>query len=275
MPEPRLEARLDARLVRVDFPGVEIEHGGLAIELVDAAHAPVDHAGREQAQVAAACNGQGHGLARQVHVQRGQGELADGATLALDVVGEAFGAGDAVVVVVDGENARIVGEAFLDEDVQGPQGLACDGITRGAVAQDRTARDVFEGGLGQAQVLAEGVGTEIVDKLVPKPVAGHLVTGVRKLSDQHGETLSHPAEHKERGLEAVLLQQVHDPVGIVHDPGRIDGPIVPIHHAFKGCDLEIVFDIYSQSILHFLSEGGKLLKNPFWTALLPDFGKLM
>jgi hypothetical protein len=39
--------------------------------------------------------------------------------------------------------------------------------------------------------------------------------------------------------------------------------------------LEVVLDVNCQRVPHFLSEGGKLLKNPFWTALLPDFGKLM
>lgn len=243
MPEARLEAGLDARLVGVDFPGMEIEHCRLAVDLVDAAHAPMDDPGRQQAQVAAPRDGQGQLLARQGHVQRGQGEFSDAAALAPDVVGETRGAGDAVVVVIDGENARIVDEAFLDEDVQGPQGLVGDGIARGAVAQDRAARDVLDGGLGQAQVLAEGVGTHVVDEFVPKPVAGHLVAGVRDLADQHGETLGHPAENEKGGLEAVLLQQVHDPAGVVLDARRVDCPVVPVDHAGEGGDLEVVFDV--------------------------------
>jgi hypothetical protein len=50
---------------------------------------------------------------------------------------------------------------------------------------------------------------------------------------------------------------------------------MPIHDSFEGGDLEVVFDVYSQSVPHAAPRRGKLLKNPFWTALLPDFEELM
>ena len=147
MPEARPESGLDARLLGIQFPRVKVEDRGLLIDLVDAVHAPIDDSRRQQTQVAAACDRQGQGFAWQGHVQRSQGKLTDCAIFALDVVREALGAGDAIVVVMDGEDARIVGKALLDEDVQGPQGPIGDGVARGAVAQHRNARDVLEDGL--------------------------------------------------------------------------------------------------------------------------------
>src|SRR5690606_21307340 len=55
VPEPRLRAGLaDARLLRIDFPWMEVEDAGLAVLAVDALDAPARNRIGQQPEVAAA-----------------------------------------------------------------------------------------------------------------------------------------------------------------------------------------------------------------------------
>lgn len=49
-----------------------------------------------------------------------------------------------VGIVVDGKNRGIVSKAKFLEDIQSPERLAGDRITRGAITKNRFADDVFE-----------------------------------------------------------------------------------------------------------------------------------
>src|SRR5207253_7041128 len=59
------------------------------------------------------------------------------------------------LVPAAGGDARIEGVAFFDQDLEGPDSIRRDGKARGAVAGDRRPGDVFQDGLGGADVGAE------------------------------------------------------------------------------------------------------------------------
>src|SRR5262249_38323689 len=107
----------EARLFRIDFPRVQIEHRRALFDAGHAAAAPARPAVGQDAEVAAAAD-------RQVHAAELYGRswnFEDRAAVARDDVRMPRRRRDAVAIVMDRVDARVVAVPFVDEHVERPQ----------------------------------------------------------------------------------------------------------------------------------------------------------
>ena len=142
----------EARLTGINFPGMEIHDHGLAVTRVDAMDRPACVPHRQQPQIAPARR-------REVvlpHFCGCHGDFANHPPRPkLTPVAETGCVGNSVPVMMNGEDARVVLEAFFGEDIECPQRLLHDRKRGRAEAQDLNPRSGLDGLLGLPQILTK------------------------------------------------------------------------------------------------------------------------
>src|SRR5262249_36414712 len=114
--DPTLAADLDARLSRIELPGMHVHERGLALT-VHAADAPAQVAVGQEAQVrAAAQRPVAAGGSRGTHRKLDERALA----VFADHEGESAGVRNPVEPNGDREDARVVAESAIEQHVEGP-----------------------------------------------------------------------------------------------------------------------------------------------------------
>jgi hypothetical protein len=108
--------------------------------------------------------------------------------------------GNAIDVVGDGENARVISETELGQDLQSPERLSRDREAWCAVSLNLRAARLFDRLLGAAGVFAELIRVEREDRAVPVGVARHLVATRHDLAHQLGLPFANPSQNEEGGL---------------------------------------------------------------------------
>src|SRR5262245_36018269 len=119
---------------------MEIERHGLPLDVIDLLDSPCSPSIWQQTEIATATDGKVH--AGDAYRRRRQ--LDKGTGRASKDVGVALGIGNAVSVVVNREDARIVLVAFFNEDVERPQARGHDRKAWRAKTGDGAADGVFE-----------------------------------------------------------------------------------------------------------------------------------
>ena len=105
---------------------------------------------------------------------------------------------DAVAVVVDRVDARIVADAELAEDVERPQRAVRDREERGAMANHAGPGEILQHLDRTLELGAEHLGPLGVDQGVRPAVGGDLVPGGGDVAHQGGMPLGGPSQHEER-----------------------------------------------------------------------------
>jgi len=154
------------------------------------------------------------------------------------------------IAMVDGKDARVVEESRILKDLNGPQGLVRDGVGGCPVADDRDARGVFQDLLGPGHVFLEPCRVLPVDDLVGEPVAGDLVALLMHPTDEVSMTLRDPPEAEKGRLDAVLIEKIEDPQGIVLHERRHEIPLILTDDTGEHMDLEILLYIDAQGVVH-------------------------
>ena len=117
VPEPRLPSSFKARLIGIEFPGVEVDNYRLPIPLVDCFDGPTSKPQREQSQIAATSD-------REIYLADPQGRgryFPDGSSRwEPSPVNPAGSVWDSIEVVMDGENTRIIFETLLSQNLKRP-----------------------------------------------------------------------------------------------------------------------------------------------------------
>src|SRR5689334_20464798 len=144
---------------------------------------------------------------------------------------------------MDREDARIVAEALLKQDVHGPEGLAHDRVARRAVADDLGAGDVLDGVPGASDVLAELRRGQGGDPAMVLAVGSQLVGGRADVPHQPGPALGDPAEREEGPLDAMPRAEVEEPARVPLDPGLVLAPPVPRTGLLESAYLEVILDV--------------------------------
>ena len=239
---------LHARLLRVDFPGVQVENEWLAFLAIDGLQGITAEPIGKQAKITAAGDGYFHAQKKG----RGNGVFAQTVGVA---VGEAGRVGNTVGVVVDGKNGGIVGEAEFLENIERPKGLGGDGVTGGTVAENGFANDVFQDGFDLGGVCAEFLRRHVVHLPVPIAVTADGVALIVDGLHQLGKPVGDPTDNEERGLGVVLGQQVQDFFGVAHYPLFHAVPVLGIDDVLEGGYLEVVFHVDGEVVADGLHEG--------------------
>src|SRR5262245_48194039 len=107
---------------------------------------------------------------------------------------------------------RVVAEAVLGEDIEGPCSLADDAERRRPVADDRLANDLLQGVLALANVVVELGRRQVVNALMVPAVAGDLVASEADGADEIGLLASELADKEEGGALIVPLKLIENPV---------------------------------------------------------------
>ncbi len=105
---------METGLCRIQFPRVQVENEALPFLLVDSLQGHLGEGIGEETEVTAA----GHRNIESAEVGGGERKFHEAA--ALQSVGKARCVRDAITVMADGENARVVGEVQFFQDVEGP-----------------------------------------------------------------------------------------------------------------------------------------------------------
>src|SRR5260370_39935030 len=91
-------------------------------------------------------------------------------------------AGYPIAIMRNGVNARIVSESALHQNLECPQRLCGDGVTRRAVNNWPNAAGIFDGAYGPFRVGLELGWSQVVDELVRIAVTADFVARMNNLS---------------------------------------------------------------------------------------------
>src|SRR5271168_889969 len=145
---------MDARLLGVQFPGVEVDADRLRLRAIDITDAPPCIEVRKEAHIRAA------GKRRAATAERNccHGKFRERACRSFHAEREARNTWHPVIGMVDGEDAGIILEAEFHQDIEGPQAALSDRETGGAIAPYLLATSIFQSPLGSDRILAELLG---------------------------------------------------------------------------------------------------------------------
>ena len=214
---------------------------------MDAAQEGRRKAQRVQAEIAAAAHGQSH-PAEAGH--RG-GKLPQRARGRVDTMDLQRRVGDAVAVMMNGENAGIDLEALLDQDLPGPERAPRDREAGSAIGCHAAAGDLLQDIPPQADVVAELGGRLLVNQAVRETVRGDFVAGGFDLADQRRVPLRGPTENEERRLEGVVLEQGQQPPRVSRDPARKSVPLLARNGGLERGNLKVLFHVDREGVDEF------------------------
>ena len=192
---------------------MEIEHRGLAIDVVDASNRPARNEIRQQAEIAAAAGGPVG--AEHAHGRHGELEHARRA-----LVRESRRVRHAVVIVANRIDARAVAISGLVDAVECPRVARPDREARRAVAADAATRNILQHGLRESDIGQEFAALLLGRAQVRKAMAGKLVTGIGDPADQVGIPLGDPAEREECRAHIGFVEQARGSDRCFARPGR-------------------------------------------------------
>lgn len=157
--------------------------------------------------------------------------------------------GDAVCIVVDGENRGVVGKPQLLQDIECPKGFAGDGITGGAIAKNWFTNDTFQYGFDFASISTKILRAEVVHLAVPVTMATDVVALTADGLHQLRESLGYPPDDKKSGLCLVLGKQGQNLPSVSNYPLLHGVPVLRVDNVLKGGNLEIVFHIDGEVVV--------------------------
>src|SRR5690606_4723433 len=144
---------------------------------------------------------------------------------------------------MDGKDTGIPGETELDEDVEGPERLARNGITGSAITPHGAAADILQNGFRFPGFLSKLVGALLKDQLMAISVGCNLMTSLMDIMYEIRIPLRYPPEDKKGCSDGVLIKQIQQSLRIGNHPG---GPLIPIlraNNVLEGGYVKIIFDI--------------------------------
>jgi hypothetical protein len=189
---------------------MQIDDGWLSLSPIKIPDAPAGIGIWEETQIPTASN-------REIgtpEAERRQRKFNQGGTaLSGDHIAKPGVTRNAIEVVPDGEDTRVIHKAFFPEHIQSPETLHGDRITRRAVAADGLTKSVFQQALRAPRLSAKLLGCLRVNASVRVTVRRHFMATRDKRTNQFGMPFHDPAQHKESGFCRVCIQQVEDTMG--------------------------------------------------------------
>src|SRR6266851_3529004 len=247
MAEPAEPADAHPRLVDVQLPGMEVDDGGLALPVIEMLDGASGHPVRQEPEVSAP----GDRQAASKHGDGREREFGDAVPVGDGhAVWKPWSVRDAVPIVSDGEDAGVVQEAGLPENLQAPESLPDHGERGGAVPDHGHAGGVLDRGLGLLQILGELQARLAVDHLVPIAVAGDFVASASDVLDERRVPVGDPAEDEEGSPDIGIVEDVEEALGRVHDATGQAGPLLRREGAGEDLRMEVLLDVERQRVLH-------------------------
>src|SRR5437870_3566289 len=101
---------------------------------------------------------------------------------------------DAVAMMTNREDARVIEVALFRENVERPFGSVSDRKARRTVADDRPTARHFEGDARAPEIVTKLARRQVVDELVMVAVRGDFVSGRGDLPDQLRKAIGDPSQ---------------------------------------------------------------------------------
>ena len=225
----------------IDFPRVEIKNKGTAF-VVDSPKCRLGEPIWKESEISAA--GNGYFSAKE---KRGGDRILHHIVIR-QFIRKSGGIRDAVHIMVDGEDTRIVPKTQLLQDVQRPERFLGDGVGWRPVAEDRATAHFFENRLGLVGILAEFLSGKVVDPAVEIAVAANHVAAIGDIPDQLRIPFRDPAHDKKGGLDAMGSEELQDLTGVSLDPAFLPMPILRLDNSLEGRDMVVVLNINGEVV---------------------------
>ena len=244
MTEHGARPALKARLMKIDFPGMEIEDEAAAFA-ARLPKRPLRVPLGKNAKITAA----GGGKIPWAQAHGGRRELVQAASLtALPLEGRLGREGHSIDVMMNGEDAGIIEKSLLREDLDSPKRPLDDGETGRSITDDGPAAGILNRGAGATRIGTKFAGRKIPDAAMPVAVAADFVTGGDDLAHDLREALGDPSENEKGGPGSVAAEKIENAARVVRDAGGIGRPAFGRNAVAESFDVEIIFDIHAKSV---------------------------
>src|SRR5665809_67470 len=239
MSKPGRASDMEPRLTRIDFPRMNVDHAGSPFHDRYPAHPPEDVAHRQKAKVAASHESK---IASR-EADSGNGEFSKGPSRAFLLPWMSVGIGNPIAVVHDGEDRRVVNEALLGQNIEGPQRILDHRVRGCPVPKNRFSDQILDESFGVPNVLSEVKRRHHGDGAMVIPVNPNLVPSFMHLYHERRVALGHPAEHEEGRLDIEFSQHREKTPRVGYDPLFHRTPISGIDDLAECLDVEIVLHV--------------------------------
>src|SRR5690242_19692802 len=242
MAESRLRAHtVDARLLGVDLPRMKIEHGGLAVDGIDAPERPAGDSIGQESEMSAPARG-------PVGAEQADGRRRHFEEARSDFVREPRRIRYSIVVVANWIEARAVAIPRPGDAIEGPGIGGPDREARRPIALDHSPRHVLDYGLRQADVREELALLLFGRALMSETMARDFVTCVTDATNQCRVAFRHPAQREERRPDVGIGEHGEDSIDILLDPARLAVPLAARDVLGERRDLEVILDVDRQRV---------------------------
>ena len=236
-----------AGLAGIKLPGVEIDARRLLVIMVDPANPGGRVPVREQAKVRASSNRRDDPFGEP---HRRDGHFNDESRRSRQGLRMPAETWDAIAVVLDRVNARIMGEAALGQNLKRPQRAPRNRVTGSAIGPRRDTAGVFNGPNRVLRVLTKIGGCQVVNQTVREAVTGDFVTPGRDLPNQRRLALRYPTQDEEGTLDTVPVKNLQYAPGVWLDERRQGSPLVGVKGFFHFARMEVFLNIDANRVSH-------------------------
>ena len=245
MAQTRFQRSCDSRLLRVDFPRVQVDQDRASVRFHNAASRPSMAPPRQVAKRAPAA---GWKIASEYPHGHWRNFAESLQMIDLPTEWETWCARNSVKVVQHRKDAGIVEETFFFENWYSPEGLTNNRERRGTIGGRLFPASICDCRYRTSRIGAKFVRSKPVDSAVEKAVAADLVTGSADLANDRGVALCDPPENKKCPVRVKSPQKFEKPASIVNDAAGEIGPRFRLDLACEGFDLEVIFYVYTQAM---------------------------
>jgi len=243
--QARLQRSCDSRLLRIDFPGMQINQDRATIRLDDPASRPSVKPHWQVAKGASATSGKIATQHSHCHWRYFAKSLR---IIDLPAEREPWRVGDPVQVVQYRVHAGIVQKTLFGENWYSPESLTNNRKRRGTIRDRSISTGVCDCCDRTSRIGAKFVWGEAMYAAMEETVATDLVAGGANLADELRVKFGNPSQHKECSVRVEPREKFEKPASIVNDAtGKIE-PGLRFDLTCEGFDVKIIFYVYAEAV---------------------------
>lgn len=245
MAQTGLQGSGDSRLLRIDFPGVQINENRAPVRFDNASSRPPMKPHWKIAKRSSATSGK----IPTEHPHRHRRNFAESlGKIDLPAERESWCAGNSVKIMQYRIDAGIVQEAFFGEDRYCPERFTNDRKGRGPIRNRSLSAGTCDCSYRTPRIGTKFVRSETVDPAVKKTVATDLVAGGANLTNDLRVAFCNPAQDEKCPMRVKSREKFEQFARIAYNTAGKIGPGIRRNLAGEGFDVKVVFHVYAQTM---------------------------
>ena len=141
------------------------------------------------------------------------------------------------------EDARIVTEAGVNQDIDRPAGRTGNRIAGGAITVDRLLYDIFQQLLGTDGFITKLCRRLPVNQFMAVAVTGDLVSLLLYAANQIRTSFGNPAQYEKCRVNAGIIKQLQYPVGVALNAPFARIPFTAVDRLRQRRHVKVVFHV--------------------------------